>query len=44
MEFTVIADVDDPEADFAKRYPDVELIEQELVGSRANRPLRVRDV
>jgi len=44
MDFTVIPDVDDPEADFAKRYPDVELIEQELVGSRANRPLRVRDV
>lgn len=44
MEFTVVPDVDDPEADFAKRYPDVELIEQELVGSRANRPLRVRDV
>jgi len=44
MEFTVIPDIEDPEADFAKRYPDVELIEQELVGSRANRPLRVRDV
>lgn len=44
MEFTAIPDADDPEADFAKRYPDVELIEQELVGSRANRPLRIRDV
>lgn len=44
IEFSVVPDADDPEADFAKRYPDLERIETELVGPRANRPLRMRDV